>query len=84
MEINCTEYDGKEITYDIDSLIKATTSKTKQIYDVDILFNKDDNVIKEFALATISDKPIITKVNDDKYEILDEKHRLCKAKICGQ
>lgn len=50
-----------------------------------MIINEDDYVNKEYAVLNIFDEPIIiTKMKDDKYVILDGKHRLYKAKVSGQ
>lgn len=84
-EINCTERDGKKILYNVDRLRIDANKKEKQVYNVDLIFNKEDSVNREYALEKISNEPIIvTKSDDDKYVILDGKHRLYKAKMNGQ
>lgn len=84
-EINVSICDGVKIFWNIDLLRKDSQKKEKKLFDVNSLFNVEDKVDEEWAMRKISSEPIIiTKGADDKFEVLDGKHRLYKAKMCGQ
>ena len=85
VEINCSDFNGVKIFWNIDLLRCDAQIKEKMVFDVDSLFNEEDDVDKEWAMRKISNEPIIIAKRDDgKFEILDGKHRLFRAKMCGQ
>lgn len=85
VEINCSDFNGVRIFWNIDLLRCDAQRKEKMVFDVNCLFNEEDDVDREWAMRKISNEPIIIAKRDDgKFEILDGKHRLFKAKMCGQ
>lgn len=85
MEINVLEYGEKKIMWDVDPLKFDAKKKEKMTISVDEIFSDENTVDKEWALTHLSNEPIIlTKLSDGKYVVLDGKHRLYRAKVCGQ
>lgn len=82
-EINCIENKGKKILFNVDLLRINSIKKEKQFYDINDLFDINDTVDEDYALTkSLSEPVIITKI-DDKYEVLDGKHRVYRAKNEG-
>ena len=81
-ELNFTDRGNQ----DVKRLIEATATKKSRKYPVADLWRDDYGIDKDYAMRHISDVPIIITwySDEEKYDVLDGKHRLYRAKMNGQ
>lgn len=85
IQINISENNGIKVVWDIDSIISEIKGAKTKEFSVDKLYNEKDKIDTSYAMQTDLRFPIIVaRLNDEKYEIVDGKHRLYKAMMTGR
>lgn len=84
-QINISENNGVKVVWDIDSIIYEMKGTNTQILPVDKLYDEKNQIDERYALQTDLTIPVIVaEICKEKYEILDGKHRVYKAKMTGK
>lgn len=84
-QINISENNGITVVWDIDFIICEMKETKTQVLSVDKLYDERNQVDESYALQTDLMTPVIVaEICEGKYEVLDGKHRIYKAKMTGR